>query len=555
VQTLDQELKRSMAQLKGSGKIPLYYLAYRLYEGTWEAIIASDGALDNQYPHSHWRMLSVDLRIGSPRFDNTHFLRGANTTSPHFYERSSKTESILPLDDAGIPLRQCLWLKTDEAFKEAQQRFSELTASKDILSIEEDKSGDFTLLPAHHYDSPIKVFPVDRPEWEERVRKLSKLFLSHPAIQNSTVSFAAQPTTRYMVNSENSQLIEQHTSYQILIRASTLANDGMKLWLWDSVESTEPSFLPDQAGLTKRVEKLAKSLDELRNAPAAEPYVGPAILSGKAAAVFFHETFGHRIEAVHEKSENEGKTFARKLGTIVMPSFISVVDDPTVLKSGNEFLNGHYAFDDEGVPAQRVILAKNGILTGFLLSRSPVQGFKSSNGHGRSAPGWNPMARQANLFVRADKSKEVSPQNLKLLLIAEAKKQHKSYGLVFDEISGGSTYTAAGSEQTYSIYPLKVYKVFVDGRPDQLIRGAEIVGTPLAALEKIMAAGTDTGVFNGSCGRESGYVPVSAVSPSLLIQSIETKRTAKTFEKLPILPDPTSIHKAETPAAPTTPNR
>ena len=483
----------------------------------------------------------MDLRVGSPHFDNTHFLRGKNEASPSWWDKSSKDDSILPTSGAGLPLQQCIWLKTDEAYKEAQQRYSELSISNTVMPAEEDKSDDFSSQPVHRYTGAIKDVHYDRAQWQERVKRLSKIFLQHPSwLQSSTVFFIAEPTTRYMVNSEGAELIEQHLSYRVFVEATTLAKDGMTLSLWDSVEVPDPAMLPDEAMLTKRMETLATNLEQLRNAPVAESYVGPAILSGKASAVFFHETFGHRIEAVHEKSENEGKTFARKLGTVVMPKFISVKDDPTALKANGEFLNGHYIFDDEGVPAQSVTVAKNGILTGFLIARTLVQGFHASNGHGRCAPGWNPVARQGNLFVVADKSKQVSPPALRALLIREAKRQHKSYGLFFEEISGGSTYTSTDSEQTYAVNPLRVFKVFVDGRPDQLIRGAEIVGTPLAALERIIAAGNDIAVFNGRCGRESGLVPVSAVSPSLLIQSIETKRSAKSTENVPILPDPTA---------------
>jgi len=380
------------------------------------------------------------------------------------------------------------------------------------------------------------------------VRRLSQLFLKHPGFQSSKVSLTCEPTTRYMVNSEGSKIVEQHFGYRIFIQAQALAKDGMQLMLWDSVNALDPALLPDEASLAKRVDKLADSLEQLRAAPVAEPFVGPAILSGKAAAVFFHETFGHRVEAVHEKSENEGKTFARKIGTNVMPSFLTVIDDPTAVKSSGEFLNGHYFYDDEGVPAQPVTVAKKGVLTSFLLARTLVRGFNASNGHGRCSPGWNPVARQANLIVSADKSKQFSPQALRAMLIKEAVKQHKSYGLLFDEITGGLTYTSSHSDQTYLVHPLRVYKVFVDGRPDQLIRGAEIVGTPLAALERVVAAGNDMAVFNGTCGRESGPVPVSAVAPSLLIQSIETKRTARSSDKQPILSDPT-ITRAEPVAA------
>lgn len=543
VQTMESELKRNFGRLKSAGKAPLYFLAYRLYDCKWDTITASNGGLTDDID-GQCRMLSVDLRVGSAHFDNTHFLRGRNSTSPHQYEKSSDSDSILPSAGAGVPLQQCLWLKTDDAFKSAQQRYSELLASNDVLSAEEDRSDDFSFQPARHYTSPISPTEFDRAEWTGRIRRLSEVFNEHPSfLQSSSVTLTVDPITRYVVTSEGSEIVEQRRSTHFSVQANTLTKDGMTLSLWDAVECPEPKNLPDESTLRKRVEKLAETLEQLRQAPAAEPYVGPAILSGRAAAVFYHETFGHRVEAVHEKSENEGKTFARKIGTSVMPSFLTVIDDPTKAKAQGEFLNGHYLYDDEGVPARPVTLAKNGVLTGFLLGRTLVRGFNSSNGHGRSSAGWNPVARQGNLFVLADKSKQFSPKELRAMLIAEAKKQHKEYGLYFDQIAGGSTYTASGSEQTYFVNPLVVYKVFVDGRPDQLIRGAEIVGTPLAALEKVLAAGNDPAVFNGKCGRESGPVLVSGVSPSLLLQSIEVKRKAKTFERAPILPEPAAQKK------------
>jgi predicted Zn-dependent protease len=542
IETMNLELHRSLAKLKNAGKAPLYYLAYRLYEGNWESITASNGAIIDESLDGRWRMLSVDLRVGSKHFDNTHFLRGKNSSSPHHWEKSTKTHSILPGDGAGLPLQQCLWLATDDAYKDAQQRFAELQASNEVMSSEEDKSDDFSSQPIHKYSGPIKSFKIDRDAWQTRLRRLSRLFLNHSSLlQSSKVSLSAEPTTRYIVDSEGSEEIEQSLNYRVGISASTLAKDGMTLSLYDSVESPDPNLLPDEATLAQRAEKLCLQLEKLREAPVAEPYVGPAILSPKAAAVFFHETFGHRIESVHERSENEGKTFSKKIGTQVMPRFITVIDDPTITKAHGEFLNGHYVFDDEGVPGQKVVLAKNGILTALLTDRTLVKGVNASNGHGRSSPGWNPVARQSNLFVIADKTKQVTPKKLRAMLVDEARRQHKAYGLYFDEISGGYTYTESGSEQTYFVNPLVVYKVFVDGRADQLIRGLEIVGTPLAALERITAAGDDLGVFNGRCGRESGQVPVSSVAPSLFVQSIETKRRAKSYETVPILPDPAMV--------------
>lgn len=541
--TLQTELKRSFNHLKQEKGAPLYYLAYRLYEGNWLTVAARCGALTGDYQPRSWRMLSVDLRLGSPQFDNTHFLRSHNSAPPHIYESSSDADAILPAHAAGDPLRQTLWLSTDDAFKKALARFAELSASNEVLAVEEDHAGDFSLQPEHLFEQPPKEEQFDGNAWTERVKRLSKVFLNHPMIKDSLVEFSADPEMRYIVTSEGSRLAERHNTYRFLCEASTLAPDGLSLRLSNSVESKDPNNLPDEKVLANMVHKIATDLDKLRQAPLAEPYSGPAILSGKAAAVFFHETFGHRIEGQRQKKEDEGKTFAKKIGTRIMPQFITVIDDPTKTHAYGSELNGSYKYDDEGVPAQPVTLVKNGILTGFLLSRAPVQGFKASNGHGRSAPGWNPAARQGNLMILADPKKQVSFPTLRTMLITEAKKQHKAYGLLFDEIAGGTTWTSAETNQSYSIYPLKVYRVFVDGRPDELIRGVDIVGTPLASLERIIGAANDYAVFKGVCDAESGSVPVSASAPSLLLQEIEVKRRAKSFQKFPILPDPTPGEK------------
>lgn len=539
LQGMSQELQRSFAKLRNAGKAPLYYLAYRITDSDFERISASNGALSFEVPRRTFRALSVDLRVGSPKFDNTHFLRGDNSDRPHTSETSSDSESQLPDRSGGAALRQSLWLSTDEAFKQAQERYVKLKADNRILAAEEDTSGDFSINPPLLFQSPLRVPALDSNLWKTHVRKLSLLFLKYPWIKESYVCLDADPRIRYIVTSEGSQMMEQHLSYRLSMEASTQTDDGMDLSVFDTVESIDPNTLYNEQDLTRRIENLVKSLSQLRKAPAAEPFVGPAILSGKAAAVFFHETFGHRIEGQRQKKEIEGKTFAKKMGTKIMPSFITVVDDPTITQIRGLPLTGYYTFDDEGVRAQKVTLVKNGVLTGFLLGRAPTRVSKGSNGHGRGSPLHNPCPRQANLLISSDKSMQVSLPELRNRLKAEARRQHKQYGLYFEEIRGGETYTTADSNQSYSVYPLRVYKVFVDGRPDQLIRGVDIVGTPLASLEKIIVSGNDYAIFNGVCGAESGQIPVSAAAPSLLLQSIEIKRSARTFEKPPILPDPT----------------
>jgi predicted Zn-dependent protease len=277
-------------------------------------------------------------------------------------------------------------------------------------------------------------------------------------------------------------------------------------------------------------------LKALRRAPLADPFIGPAILEGRAAGVFFHEIFGHRVEGHRQKNEEEGQTFAKKIGEPIMPPFINVYDDPTLSRIGDVDLNGFYQFDDEGVVAQRANLVEGGVLKGFLLSRSPTRGFDHSNGHGRRQEGRTVVSRQGNLVVEPKVAVPVT--ELRRRLREEAKRQGKPYGLLFRDISGGFTNTARGGPQAFKVLPIIVYRVWVDGRSDELVRGADLVGTPLSALSRIMAAGDDYQTFNGYCGAESGFVPVSATSPSLLVQQIEIERRDKGNDKPPILAAP-----------------
>jgi predicted Zn-dependent protease len=268
----------------------------------------------------------------------------------------------------------------------------------------------------------------------------------------------------------------------------------------------------------------------------AEPYDGPALLSGRAAAVFFHEVLGHRLEGHRQRDEEEGQTFTKKVGQEVLPKFLSVVDDPTLHEMAGVKLAGAYEFDNEGTPAERVDVIKDGVLKNFLMSRMPIKNFSDSNGHGRNQPGLMPTGRQGNLIVTSTQT--VPEAQMRQKLIDEVKKQGKPYGLYFDDIQGGFTITTRQLPQAFQVLPLVVYKVFPDGKPDELVRGVDIVGTPLAALTKIVATGDTPEVFNGYCGAESGSVPVSAASPAILTSELEVQKKESSTDRPPILPPP-----------------
>jgi TldD protein len=323
---------------------------------------------------------------------------------------------------------------------------------------------------------------------------------------------------------------------RLSIYARTKADDGMELNRFEAFDAHSLDGLPRDDKVRQTIEAMVTDLNALRLAPVIEPYTGPAILSGRASGVFFHEIFGHRIEGHRQKNESEGQTFTKNVNQQVLPEFLSVVDDPTREGLGGIDLNGYYQFDDDGIPAQKVTVVDKGILKNFLMSRSPVSGFENSNGHGRKAPGYRTVGRQGNLIVQA--SNAVPEPKMRAMLIDEARKQGKTFGLLFKDISGGFTTTGRGNPQSFQVTPIMVYRIYVDGRPDELVRGVDLIGTPLTSFSKIVAAGDMPEVFNGFCGAESGFVPVSAVSPAILTTQIEVQKKAKSSDRPPILPPP-----------------
>jgi predicted Zn-dependent protease len=362
------------------------------------------------------------------------------------------------------------------------------------------------------------------------------VFREYPDVYQNTVLLTVENETDYFASSEGSQIVTPHLQARLVVIAMTRADDGMDLFREQTFEAETADGLPQQSLLEAAVRDLAESLVALRKAPMTEPFDGPAILSGRAAAVFFHEVLGHRLEGQRQRGDEEGQTFTKDVGKEVLPSFLSVADDPTEARFGNTWLSGSYEYDDEGQKAQRVDLIEDGVLKTFLMSRLPIASVSDSNGHGRAQTGRMPTGRQGNLIVTSTKS--VPEAELRKELIAEAKAQGKPYGLYFEDISSGFAVTTRNSPQAFQVIPLVVWRVYVDGRPDELVRGVSIVGTPLEAMKSILATGDRSEVFNGECGAESGTVPVSAVAPAMLLKDLETQRQPQGTARPPILPAP-----------------
>jgi predicted Zn-dependent protease len=480
---MEQELTRSMTHLSSIQPDPVYFLQYEVTEEKAWGLEARDGGLlapDSQF----LRFLDVDLRLGSPELDNTHEIRGGN------WRDNSRPRRVIefPIEaDAGA-IRAELWSETEYQLQRARERYTKVLSNRQVKVAEEDLSPDFSTAAPHTFEEASTYTQIDTLAWREIIQQTARYFSQFDFIYESQVALHAMDRTVYLVNSDGSRQAHENHYLRFSLSVSGMAQDGMELYRPETFSAATPAHLPDEATVQATAERLVGELKALINAPLVDPYIGPAILRNRASGVFFHEIFGHRIEAHRQKSVSEGQTFTKKVGEEILPAFISIFDDPTIATFKGTDLRGYYRFDDQGMPGERVTVVEKGVLRNFLCSRSPIANFPASNGHGRRESGFQQTGREG--------------------------------------------------PQAFKVLPLLVTRVYADGRPDEVVRGVDIVGTPLTSFSKILVTGDDDGVFNGTCGAESGWVPVSAISPSILVSEIEVEKRQKEQEKPPILPPP-----------------
>ncbi|HEY5926065.1 MAG TPA: metallopeptidase TldD-related protein [Kofleriaceae bacterium] len=524
---LKAENDRQIGTLKKAPE-PAYYLAYQLYEQRVVQLEAEGGALISDNDDSA-RNLDVEVRVGSPKLDNTRALSDdANNLNAPFTRRG-----VVPFGEDKQALTNALWLETDRRYHEASSALGYVKQDVATLS-KQGTDPDFSSSPAEVYIEKPAQLSFDKQQWIERLKRCSGKALSGSATRG-TCGVVFQVNTAYYVNSEGTQLQLSWTNAQLSVSVGVKAEDGMNLSRLEQRFGRTPADLPSDVDVDKMIKEVTTDLDNLHDAPLADPYVGPAILEGRAAGVFFHEVFGHRIEGHRQKDTTSGRTFASYVGKDIAPEWLSVYDNPSLVTLNGVQLNGFYRFDDEGVKAQKVSLVDRGKLVGFLMGRNPIPGFGTSNGHGRHSPGLPPVARQGNLVVQTTRS--LPKVDLEKMLIDEIKRQKRPYGMIFTDISGGFTNTSAFAPQAFKVNPVMAYRIYPDGKKE-LVRGIDISGTPLVALQSIRAASREVETFNGVCGAESGWVPVSASAPSLLIERIEVEKGFIPPDRKPLLDAP-----------------
>jgi TldD protein len=529
LQAMLAELARASEELSIYGAEAPYHVGLQVIETHRVGIHGEEGGLQGYRPSSS-RVVHADVRVGGPNLDSTHPLRDVGWDEPPPPGRELGNG-----DDPEVLQRE-IWREIEARYRVAQERWQRVLADQQVLVAEEQSWDLAPVEPEQELGEPADLAGVDLAAWEDAARRASAVFASSDLTQDPVVSLSGEAETRWFVSTEGHALREGRSRFRTSIRVDTLADDGTMIQLFEAWDAADAAGLPDADTLVAEATALQGRLVALRDAPEQEPYQGPAVLAGRAAAVFFHEIFGHRVEGHRLKRVDDAQTFRNQVGEAILPDFLSVYDDPTVAALGGQDLRGHYGFDDEGVRAERVTLVRDGVLVGFLESRSPVGEAGRSNAHGRRQAGNDVVTRQGNLIIEA--SATIDDDELRGRLIAAARADGLPYGLVIDDIEGGFTFTDRDIPNAFQIDVVAARRVYVDGRPDEMVRGIDLIGTPLQTFSKIVAAGPTPEVFNGTCGAESGWVPVSAAAPALLIGQVETQRAFKGQARPPLLAPP-----------------
>ncbi len=532
---LKAELKSQMTTLQ-KGEYPPYYMNYRVLDNHTRVIRSSMGATNN-IEEDKQVMFVPQVRIGSPEFDNFH-----ESQNGVLITRFMGPPTILlpkDLQNGMESFKQIIKEEVNSRYRFAVNSLDRAKAKKGVQVENLDKSPDFTKVKAEKYFEPAlkeEKITLDLEAWQKKLNKYSGLFAENKDIISANSTLSYKIWRKYFVSTEGAEIAENRVYINMSIRAITMAEDGMELPLHISYFAFSLDELPAEAEIIKDIKEMSAKLSQLKVAPLVQPYTGPALLSGSASGVFFHEIFGHRVEGQKMKSDADGQTFKNMVGESVLPKSLSVYMDPTMKKYHGNPLNGYYIFDDQGVRGERVEVVKDGILRNFLMTRTGLDGFPKSNGHSRTEFENDPTSRQSNLIVETNDYK--TDAELRKLLIDEAKKQGKEYGYFFKAVTGGFTQTGRTGANSFNVTPLEVYKIFVDGKADELVRGVDMIGTPLSMFSNIEFAGGDFEIFTGTCGASSGNVPVTAISPTILVNKVELQKKAKPTVTPALLPRP-----------------
>jgi TldD protein len=508
LEALLTELDRSKAQLKIDQVQAPYYIEYRVNDVDDYDAEAAFGAL-RESQRVRMRILRVVVRVGDYKQDS-YFGQGMGETN------------ILPLDNDPIALRRQIWLTTDEAYKEAGQALADKQAEMKRFSADPNPVDDFSKEPVISAVEPTVSLKVDQAAWEKTLQDVTNLYRQYPDIQSVSASARFSAVNEYFVDSEGTVTRNGKLTYNLQLNASAQADDGMRLsrspyWMVGRLEE-----LPTREKLLSDTKQALDTIVELRKAPIVEEeYRGPVLFAADAADDVIASLVGSNVVGRKPQPGRPNRTvgpFGTSYKMRVLPTFLSVIDDPTLKDFDGHSLVGSYDVDNEGVKAQTVNVVENGMLNNYLLGRQPLRDFPETNGHGRAAPGSLPAPSLGVLLLKSADAQ--SPEELRKKMIQMIKDSGNPYGYRVDTLGPGNS-------------PRLLYRIYADGH-EELVRGAVFNELDTRALRSnLIAVGNDPLVSN-----RSGGVPTTIICPSLLFDELEVKRADTSKDKLPDYPPP-----------------
>ena len=508
LRALEAELARSKSELKMENVGAPFYIEYRVFDVDQFDASAAFGALRDQN-RTRMRMIRAAVRLGDYKLDS-------------FFNAGQGVSDILPVDNDELAIRHQVWLATDQAYKRASEAFSNKKAQLKQLNIEQPVD-DFAHAEPVVSIGPVAKLDTDTAKWTKTLESATSVYRNDPNIQTFSANVNFTVFTEYYVNTEGTITRSGSTHLQAILSASAQAPDGMRLERSPQYTADRIEELPTPAQFQDDALKLIEDMKKLREAPVVEEeYRGPVLFSNDAATDMFFDLVVPNILGRRPQPGRPARTvgaYASSWKARVLPTFLSVVDDPTIKEFDGHGLGGSYKVDDEGVPAAPVTVVDNGILVNYLLGRAPIRDFPTSNGHGRASGNGNTAPAPGNLFFKPAKAS--TREELKKELIDECKSRGLPYGYFVDTLGP-------------RLAPRMLYRVWTDSGREELVRGAVFNELDTRALRSdLVAAGDDPLVSN-----RTGIPFMTIVSPSVLFDELEVKRADNQKEKLPDYPAP-----------------
>ena len=524
------ELSRAKKELKDDGYPGIYYAALNVSDlddwDRWSAMGAPRAEAEMRQ-----RIILPDVRVGGPELDN-------HPDAP----RGDYFGTPVSLADDEFALRHSLWRVFDAAYKTATADFlrkQERIVSQGKADYDTD---DLAAEPPIASTAARPASPWDLDRLRRLEDALSEPFRRAPSLLYAESHASLRRLWTRRRDTEGGRVDKADDTAKIEIEAAALSPDGLRETVSRDWSAREPEALPSETEVRRAGRELLADLQELRVAVTTSPFSAPALLdpSVSAALVF---ALGQRLSGEEQRNPAGAQTFRGRAGSRVLSETLTLADDPTQSSFRGRPLFGHYAFDDEGVPARRVVLIERGVLKGFLLSRYPVKGFPRSNGHARAPLGLIPIGAPGSLFLTSSEPQPV--EKLLARLREECRSQKKPFGLWVRDLRAAVQQQGGGGQGSIR-FTARVDLVSAESGKTVRVRDMDLVGTPLVMAESLLAAGDDADAADINV-----TAPASVIAPSLLLSEAELQRSETKPEKAPILPPPQPLTPdAERRAAP-----